>query len=549
MTPLNKAHPAVPADPIQVGSFFLETLTTGMYEDPFHSIREYIQNGFDAIQDAVRAGNLPAEDGRVLISVSGSQRTPSLAVRDNGAGISSARAYTTLVSLGASRKTPTLHAGFRGIGRLAGIAYCTTLRFTTSAKGEATATVVEYDCGHIRGYFSPGAEPVDVREVMRSSVKTKVIGANEMDHFTEVEMLGLVNLGKEFVDLVKLQPYLREVCPVEYGDNFDFADRIRNLANGFGDALPTIHVETKVKRERKPIVKPYKNTYPTSRKNIFSRLHNIETFTSREHGWYGWVGVSNFPGEIVDSTAAGIRFRIKNIQVGDAEIIESLAGELTPTGSERRLQPWAVGEIFVTNAQVVPNARRDGFEDSAAWRLVRGDIKDQVVRRVIKLVRSASTTRSAMRFLTEMLRILTNQAQAATLDQPEKARIEALIKRQLQTLGSPEKLIGADPKEVSTLTSKFKELAEQMAKRTIPVPGPVAEEADGDEGVEGDEDSDSDDEPEDSSEDGDEGENEGEAPRHTRADVILAALSTELAEEQAARLTAKIVHDLEKQGL
>ena len=60
-TPPSTAAPA--AEDIQVGSFFLETLTTGMYEDPFHCIREYVQNGFDAIQDAIRAGDLAAEVG------------------------------------------------------------------------------------------------------------------------------------------------------------------------------------------------------------------------------------------------------------------------------------------------------------------------------------------------------------------------------------------------------------------------------------------------------------------------------------------------------
>ena len=243
---MNAVAPPAP-DPIEVGSFFLETLTTGMYENPFHCIREYVQNGFDAIQDAIRAGVLSADDGRILISIEGTQRTPSLSIRDNGAGIPSAKAYTTLVSLGASRKTPALHAGFRGIGRLAGIAYCTTLRFTTSAHGEDVATVVEFDCGHIRSFFSPGAEPVDVREVVRSSVKTWTTEANPVEHFTEVEMRHLVNLGTEFVEMELLQPYLRQVCPVDYPDGFEFADRVRSLAEGFGESF----IQRKVVEEEK----------------------------------------------------------------------------------------------------------------------------------------------------------------------------------------------------------------------------------------------------------------------------------------------------------
>ena len=550
-TPAIPAPPPSSADDIQVGSFFLETLTTGMYEDPFHCIREYVQNGFDAIQDATRTGVLAADEGRMLISIGGSQRSPSLSIRDNGAGIALTRAYTTLVALGASRKSPALHAGFRGIGRLAGIAYCTRLRFTTSTKGEATATVVEFDCGHIRSFFSPGAEPVDVREVMHSSVKTSTVVSAIDDHFTEVEMIGLVNLGVEFVDLARLQPYLREVCPVEYSDSFDYADRVRSLAEGFGDKLLTIHLETKQKRERKPIVKPYKGSYPTGRKNTFSKLHNIETFTSREHGWYAWIGVSDFPGELADDTVAGVRFRIKNIQVGDEEIIQTLAEELTAAGSERRLQRWAVGEIFITNPQVVPNARRDGFEDGDAWRAVRRDIKERIVKRVIKLVRSASNTRSAMKAIAEALQKLTTRAEAEPLTQAEKSQVDAAVKRQLQDLASPTKLVGADPKEVSALTAKFKELAERLSQRTPTNPpqpenDDTATDNDGDDADDGNGQDDDRDDTDDDDGDDDKKEVDDASPRLV---AIREVLTRELETEQASRLAVRVDQRLVELGL
>ena len=541
------SSPVSKPDTIEVGSFFLETLTTGMYEDPFHCIREYVQNGFDAIQDASRAGTLNRDEGRILISIGGSSRLPSLGIRDNGAGITASRAYTTLVSLGASRKAPTVHAGFRGIGRLAGIAYCTTLRFTTTAATEPVATVVEFDCGHIRSFFSPGAEPVDVREVMRSSVRTRSVEVAPDDHYTEVEMVGLVNLGIEFVDLLRLQPYLREVCPVEYSDGFDYADRIRNLAEAFGDKLLTIHVETRQKRERKPVVKAYKNSYPLERKNSLSKLHNIETFISREHGWYAWIGVSNFPGEIPDDIIAGVRFRVKNIQIGDEEIIQSLAEELTPAGSERRLQRWAVGEVFITNPQVVPNARRDGFEDSAAWRQVRRTIKEQVVKRVIKLVRSASSTRSAIKSIADSLKMLSDRAGVDQLTFSEKTSIETMIRRQLQDLASPVKHIGADPSEMSALTAKFKELRERLAKHVPAEPEPVLDKDtySGKSSGSREEPFDTASSPTSSRQDEEDGDND--VP--TRLQVIREVLAAELPAPQAERLTGRIVQRLDETGL
>jgi hypothetical protein len=537
---------ALPPDPIQVGSFFLETLTTGMYEDPFHCIREYIQNGFDAIRAGVRGGILKEDDGHILISLGGSARAPSLNIRDNGTGIPTANAYSTLVSLGASRKTPAHDAGFRGIGRLGGIAYCTKLRFTTKAQGEPVATVVEWDCGLVRSYFSPGAEPVDVREVVRNSVKTKSVPETETEHYTQVEMIHLVNLGEEFVDPDKLLPYLRQVCPVEYPDTFDYAEQVRTLATAYGERLPVVNVDLRQRKERISIHKPYKNSYPTSRPNSPSTLHSIETITRKDHGWFGWIGVSKFPGEIVDETAAGVRFRVKNIQIGGSDIIEALAAELTSAGSERRLQRWAIGEIFITSTEVVPNARRDGFEDSTAWRAIQRDISEQVVKRIIKLIRSASSTRSGMRALATALTRLVAALVRESIATAEKNLLEAEIRKNLDTLNRADtKLPGADPKEVAILTSKFKELGEALNRLQVvdPEPEPDAEgdEAQDDEGS-GVEDED---------ETGDGSTSEGESGRtgvmfgDTRTlEVVQQVLAEELGEAEARRLLALITRRL-----
>lgn len=467
-------------DPIRVGSFFLETLTTGMYENAFHCIREYVQNSYDAILEAVRSDLIKEKEGRVLISVGGNARTPSLSIRDNGCGIPLDAAYTTLVSLGASGKNPTRHAGFRGIGRLAGIAYCTTLRFKTKTKGEARGTVVEFDCGLIKGYLKPGSDFVDVRDVIRTSVKTNTFSESSDQHYTEVEMSGLVGLGQEFVQMELLQPYLRQVCPVSYADNFDYSERIKAIASGFGDSLDVIEVEARQKREKVSIHKPYKNTAATVRTP--SKLYEIETFVSKEHGWYGWIGKSNFAGEITDDTVAGVRFRMKNIQVGDSRIIMDIAEGLTPAGSERRLMLWAVGEIFVTNREVIPNARRDGFEDTVAWRKIRHDIKDQVAKRLVRLIRGASSSRSTLKRITNAFENLTAVIALPAFTADEKRRLLGEIKKQLDKLAS-DKLASADPKEVSSLVSRFKELQEKVTKAPTketdqaPVGGKTASEA------------------------------------------------------------------------
>lgn len=39
-----------------------------------------------------------------------------------------------------------------------------------------------------------------------------------------------------------------------------------------------------------------------------------------------------------------------------------------------RFQDYFLGEIFVEPSALVPNARRDGFEDDAAWKKVRTEL-------------------------------------------------------------------------------------------------------------------------------------------------------------------------------
>ena len=51
-----------------IGAFVLETLTLGMYGEPRHTLREYVQNSFDSIRAAQRTRFLQGR-GRVIITL------------------------------------------------------------------------------------------------------------------------------------------------------------------------------------------------------------------------------------------------------------------------------------------------------------------------------------------------------------------------------------------------------------------------------------------------------------------------------------------------
>lgn len=453
-------QPVNPND-VMVGSYSLESLTTGMYEDPLSCVREYVQNGFDAIRGARGDGILPDTAGLVTIAITGTPKRHTLTIEDNGTGIVAADAVAALVSVGASRKRSNVNAGFRGIGRLAGIAYCTALRFTTTAQGENVATVVEFDCARMRGFMRPSADTQDVRTVIQSCVTTTEIAAQAATHGTKVEMVGLTGLGVEFAEIGKLVNYLRQVCPTDFSDRFTFAERIRNFAGGMGHPIPIIAVETRFKKEKTQILKAYDDTTPTANPKSPSTVTNVETLGSAELGWFGWVGKSNFKGELTDHNVAGIRFRVKNIQIDGSELIENLAAGLTAGGTEGRLQRYAIGEIYITNQAVVPNARRDGFEDGTAWRQIRADIQTKVAKRVVTLVRAASNSRNKIKAIATEIAMLKQQLEAdsiapATADAVGK-QLDSLLVRL-----NPEKLTGGEPNEIGGYISQVKGLKERL---------------------------------------------------------------------------------------
>ena len=129
---------------IAIGKFTLESLTTGMYNEPETCFREYIQNAVDAIDEAVEEQLLTIDESRIEIIIDDEHR--AISIKDNGAGISANNARKTLLDIGNSSKLHTENRGFRGIGRLGGLSYCKKLSFCTTSKGEDIKTIVTFDC-------------------------------------------------------------------------------------------------------------------------------------------------------------------------------------------------------------------------------------------------------------------------------------------------------------------------------------------------------------------------------------------------------------------
>ncbi|QIG78590.1 ATP-binding protein [Stakelama tenebrarum] len=453
---------------ILVGSYFLETLTTGMYENPLHCVREYVQNSFDAVLDARRATILQSAQGTIGIAVTSSSGRKNLTITDDGSGIASASAIETLLSLGNSAKKPVLHAGFRGIGRLAGIAYCQTLRFTTSSPGETIETIVEFDCALLRGSMRPGTRARDISDVIKEAVTATVSDAPAEAHYTKVELLSLTDAGSELVEEQRLTEYLRQHAPVDYAPDFGHVEEILEAAARFGVNVPTVRLTLSVGRRKSEIFKPYRDVLGGQAEGgntTVSKIREVETFGDADGAWFGWFAITDFPGEIKDEAVAGFRFRMKNIQIDGVGIAENLLSETSAT-TDRRFTRWMVGEIFIGDTLIVPNARRDGFEEGEQWTKVQNALR-VIFADFAKHIRKISARRNSMAKVKSELATVDDKvaelSSGATREQ--KREIDRTLSKQLKSLQRNLNR-GADEKRVSLLTSQIKELRERI--ETIP---------------------------------------------------------------------------------
>jgi hypothetical protein len=185
------------------GAFIIETLTLGMYGESRNALREYIQNSFDALQEAIADGLVDSEHARVDVRLDPDRR--GMTIRDNGVGLRTENATSVLGSIGASNKDYRRNAGFRGIGRLAGIVFCNRLVFSTKSAGQTQKTVVVFKAQELRDRLNPEAgNQADAAQTLRECVEATlgVWGASERKTYVRDVLLDLpvfeLNLGARF---------------------------------------------------------------------------------------------------------------------------------------------------------------------------------------------------------------------------------------------------------------------------------------------------------------------------------------------------------------
>lgn len=362
---------------MEIGSFIINILTTGMYPEPLDALREYIQNSYDAIRSAERAELLRPNFGQISIVIdAGNAR---VIIRDNGVGIPASEARSRLLDIGKSTKVLGDDAGFRGIGRLAGLAYCKSAEFHTSSKGEAEKTILVFEAEEIRKNISPkNRKPETAVQLVERLTRIKTEPCAEGEHFFEVHLIGVDSETCPFLDRDRVKDYLRQVAPVEFDTQaFTYGlSKVNPYLEMYG-VHRSVNLAIEYKgRKVETILKPYRTFHHAGNKTE-NRVDivDIETVVDSSDApkWIGWLSKpQDLKGAIAEDEVKGIRLRMNNILIGDNKTMVRIFEKVAK--SYGRFNSYYSGEVHILDPDVIPNARRDYFEDNEAWRKVESSL-------------------------------------------------------------------------------------------------------------------------------------------------------------------------------
>ena len=375
---------------IVIGKHTLESLTSGMYSDPYVVFREYIQNAADAIDVAVQQGVLPPCAGKINISLSPTDRR--IIILDNGIGLSAQNAEQTLVSIGNSKKDADVSRGFRGIGRLAALGYCSTLIFETSAFSEEQGTRITIDAELLAHLLTNGnGDDSTVTDVLTQICSSSHFPEKKSSHYFRVILEG-VDDSSGLIDYENVKSYIAQNAPVPYNpESFIWGQEIIRRIKNEGIAIKAYDISVTYGTETVCIYKPYKDSFLVDKgKNQYDQIQDIELVKIMQDDGsisaIGWIGKTSFLGSIYDKAIKGMRLRKGNILIGDSQTLNIIF-------KDARFNGWSIGEIFAISPLLIPNARRDNFEKNTSYFYLFEHLTKYAVE-ITKEIRTASLLRN-----------------------------------------------------------------------------------------------------------------------------------------------------------
>ena len=363
---------------VTVGPSIFSLVTSGICDDPLVIYREYIQNAVDAL-----CGQNEVE-GKVDILIDPRQKKVSIC--DNGPGLTHQECIENLVPISNSKKCLGRDRGFRGIGRLSGLAFAESVTFSTRANAIDPITRVVW----LRTGLVDQTDSIQAPEQgFPSWVSVETLdGFDYPEHFFKVEIDGINrHSAGVLLNLEAVRGYIAEVCPVPVAPNFPFSQKIDAM---FPTQLKPYSLRISLEGEKQSIQRQYGSVIAQTgdKEDHFRDFEEVRvpSIDSQQDAAIAWIAHSSYLGAIPKANRIrGIRARLGNIQVGDERVFDHLF-------EEERFNRWCVGEVHILDHRIIPNGRRDYFEQNPHLRNLENHLSP-IFSQIAARCRTASSNR------------------------------------------------------------------------------------------------------------------------------------------------------------
>ena len=154
-----------------------------------------------------------------------------------------------------------------------------------------------------------------------------------------------------------------------------------------------------------PVYKPNRSRFHSDRNkrkaDDITKMVYFDITIDEELYALGWYGDCGWHGSLSEKEISGIRVRKGNILIGDNKTLNGIF-------REARFNGWTQGELFIITDKLIPNARRDDFEQNQHYFKLLDALREGIGLDITHAIREASLTRNdvsakAMREVTKKL--------------------------------------------------------------------------------------------------------------------------------------------------
>jgi len=226
--------------------------------------------------------------------------------------------------------------------------------------------------------------------IRRAVTLSQISGADFPPRFFEVELDGLVrHRSDKLMSPTAIAEYLGQVSPLPFAPDFPFADQIRKAVQ---PAVKLDTLELRISGLEEPVYRPHRKAFTDEKRK--GTFEDVEVFTIPDVDGglaaIGWLLHHEYDGAVPSGTGfKGVRLRAGNVQIGGNALLEELF-------TEPRFNSWSIGEVHILDRRIVPNARRDDFEQNSHYSNLLNQLSP-IARAVSKRCRTSSRRRQLLR--------------------------------------------------------------------------------------------------------------------------------------------------------